>query len=198
MKVKSSETVIETITRKVKLKGITSIMFDRYPGDNNTELEPYQKVYLNQEGELCVPATNIVSALTAENTNSYPRVIMDKRKYKDFSRAVLSYTTITPEMPKLTRKGSVIKLGPDLSTDFDKVSGVYIDRRVARLPKGIPNPKVRPVIPCPWELEFDITIFPNPRFKEQQLRNIMAQGGIALGLGTFRGVFGKFVIESWE
>lgn len=196
--VKSSETAIKTIERKVLIKGISDIMFDRYPGDNRTQLEPYQKLYLNEKGQICLPSMNLVSALTAENTNSFPRILMDKRKYKDFSRAVLSYTSIWPQMLKITKEGSPITLGDDLSNDLDAKSGIYIHRTVARLAKGIPNPKARPVIPCPWEIEFNMTIFPNGSFKEQELKNIISQGGLSLGIGTFRGVFGKFVIVKWE
>ena len=193
-----SETAIKRILRKVKIEGIADIMFDRYPGDNRTQLEPYQKLYLNEKGEVCLPAANLVSALTAENTNSFPRIIMDKKKYKDFSRAVLSYTTISPQMLNITKNGQPITLGDDLSEDIDKKSGIYIHRTVARLAKGIPNPKVRPVVPLPWEISFDLTIFPNNYFKEQELKNILSQGGLSLGLGTFRGVFGKFIITKWE
>jgi len=195
---KSSETAIKTIQRIVTIKGIADIMFDRYPGDNRTQLEPFQKLYLNEKREICLPAMNLVSALTAENTNSFPRIIMDKRKYKDFSRAVLSYTTISPQMLNLTREGKPIVLGNDLSEDLDKESGTYIHRTVARLPKGIPNPKARPVVPLPWEIKFELTMFPNQCFKEQELKNIISQGGLSLGIGTFRGVFGKFLITAWE
>ena len=36
----------DIITRNVELVGLAPIMFDRYPGDNQTKLEPYQKLYL--------------------------------------------------------------------------------------------------------------------------------------------------------
>jgi hypothetical protein len=40
-------------------------------------------------------------------------------------------------------------------------------------------------------------ILPNREIKEQDILNLFEEGGRALGLGTFRGVFGKFRIESW-
>jgi hypothetical protein len=33
---------------------------------------------------------------------------------------------------------------------------------------------------------------------EMLLRIIAQEGGRALGLGTFRGVFGKFIVDAWE
>jgi hypothetical protein len=68
---------------------------------------------------------------------------------------------------------------------------------VARLDKGIPNPKVRPVVPLDWAIEFTMDIFPNREIKEQDVLNLVEEGGRAIGLGTFRGVFGKFRIDSW-
>ena len=68
----------------------------------------------------------------------------------------------------------------------------------ARLDKGIPNPKVRPVLPMPWSLNLTLSIFPNREIKEQEIQNLFEEGGRALGLGTFRGVFGKFRVESWK
>jgi hypothetical protein len=75
---------------------------------------------------------------------------------------------------------------------------MYLDRRVARLDKGIPNPKERPVLPLPWELSFTLSIFPNKEIKEQEIMNLFSEGGIAIGLGTFRGVYGKFEVKKWE
>jgi hypothetical protein len=69
---------------------------------------------------------------------------------------------------------------------------------VARLEKGIPNPKVRPVLPMPWELEFTVTLYPNKAIQEQQLMNVFAEGMIALGLGTFRGQYGKAQVIGWK
>ena len=69
---------------------------------------------------------------------------------------------------------------------------------MARLDKGIPNPKERPVLPLPWALEFDLTIFPNKEIKEQEIKNLLTEGGQAIGLGTFRGVYGKFAVDKWE
>ena len=82
--------------------------------------------------------------------------------------------------------------------DTDPGSHIYIHRSVARLDKGIPNPKERPVLPLPWTLKFSATIFPNREIQEQQIINLFENGGLALGLGTFRGVFGKFQVKRWD
>lgn len=189
----------EIVTRSVKLIGLTDIMFDRYPGDNDTRLEPHQKLYLEPGDSRVIglPSLNIMSFLSAHNTNSAPKRLRDKRKYKDIANAMLSFVSIREQFIPLQRKGKPIVLGK-LDGDKDELSGTYIHRSVARLDKGIPNPKVRPVVPLDWGLQFTMDIFPNREIKEQDILNLIEEGGRAIGLGTFRGVFGKFKIDEWK
>jgi hypothetical protein len=188
----------DIIRRRVVLCGTRPIMFDRYAGDNDTKLEPWQKLYLEPETRVIgLPAANIMSFLSAHNTNSAPKRLRDKRKYKDICNACLSFVQIDPEFIPFTREGKPIAFGR-LDGDVDPTSGVWLHRSVARLDKGIPNPKVRPVLPTPWTLEFELTIFPNREIQEQEIVNLFDEGGRALGLGTFRGLFGKFIVEAWD
>ncbi|MCA2654525.1 hypothetical protein [Microcystis sp. M061S2] len=189
----------DIIKRKVTLRGVKDIMFDRYAGDNQTQLEPSQKLYLDPDKNIGLPAVNIMSLLTAHNTNSAPKRLRDKRKYKDICNACLSYVSIGPSFIPFLRDGKPIKFESlDQVKEVCASSGVYVHRSVARLDKGIPNPKVRPVLPTPWTLQFDLELFPNKEIKEQELINLIAEAGRAIGLGTFRGVYGKFLLESWE
>lgn len=187
----------EVIRRTVVLEGVADVMFDRYAGDNNTKLEPWQKLYLDKGEQICLPNLNLTSFMSAHNTNSAPKRLLDARKFKAVANACLSFVTITPTSLLFLRNGKPIKFGR-FEGDIDKTSGVYIHRSVARLDKGIPNPKERPVLPLPWELEFNLAIWPNKEIQEQQIINLFELGGRAIGIGTFRGVFGKFIVKSWE
>lgn len=189
----------ELIRRQVRIQGLTDIMFDRYPGDNDTKLEPWQKLYLGGDDgrQIMLPAANIMSFLSAQNTDSAPKRLLDSRKYKAFALACGSFVSIAPRMIHFTRDGKPITFGK-FEGDVDKLSGVYIDRRVARLEKGIPNPKVRPTLPVDWSLEFELQLFPNKQIQETQLMNIFTEGLLCLGLGTFRGQFGKAEVTRWE
>lgn len=84
------------------------------------------------------------------------------------------------------------------SDDKDEEAGISVHRCVARLEKGIPNPKIRPVVDLPWSLSFVLSLYQNPTLAEPMLRMLFEQGGIACGLGTYRGVFGKFEVTQWE
>ncbi len=189
----------DIINRKVELVGITELMFDRYPGDNQTKLEPHQKLYLEPGDSKVIglPTLNIISFLSAHNTNSAPKRLRDKRKFKDLANAMLSFVSIRETWVPLMRAGKPIVFGK-FEHDRDPLSGTYVHHSVARLDKGIPNPKVRPVVTLDWGLNFTLDIFPNREIKEQDVLNLMEEGGRAIGLGTFRGVFGKFRIEKWD
>jgi hypothetical protein len=203
--VANSETRTQIIRRKVCLRGIKPVMFDRYPGDNNTKLEWWQKVYLDPKtNAVSLPVINISSLLSAHNTNSAPKRLRDKRKYKDIANACLSFVSISSvgggefipfhgENDKPVLMGTI---GPN--QEVDPVSGISLHHAVARLDKGIPNPKFRPVLPRPWTLTFIMEIFPNKEIKEQEVKNLLEEAGLAIGIGTFRGVFGKFVIDEWS
>jgi hypothetical protein len=202
-KAKESDTRLEIVKRQVTLRGISDIMFDRYPGDNNTKLEWTQKIYLVPgTSVLCLPTTNIVSFLSSHNSNSAPKRLRDARQYKKICNALLSFTSIESNgvdknyIP-FTRNGKEITVGK-FGEEKEKLSGLYLLRHTARLPNGIPNPKERPTLPTPWELSFAFTIFPNKEIKEQEVVNLFSEGGIAIGLGTFRGAYGKFEIAKWE
>jgi hypothetical protein len=190
--------VTDIVTRRVTLVGLTDIMFDRYPGDNDTKLEPHQKLYLEPGASRVIglPSLNIMSFLSAHNTNSAPKRLRDKRKYKDIANAMLSFVSIREQFIPLLRKGKPIVFGK-FEGDRDPISGCYVHRSVARLDKGIPNPKVRPVVPLDWSIQFTVDIFPNREIKETDILNLIEEGGRAIGLGTFRGVFGKFRVEEW-
>lgn len=197
-----SDTRLEKVTRKVLLVGQRDLMFDRYAGDNKTQLSWDQKIYLVPGTDiLCLPAINIVSFLTAHNTNSAPKRLRDPRQFKKIANACLSFTDIygpenSPGYIPILRKGTPIKVGKFVD-GVEPTSGLYLHRSVARLDKGIPNPKERPTLPLAWEVEFNIDIYPNKEIKEQEIKNLFEEGGMAIGLGTFRGVFGKFRVEEW-
>lgn len=198
----SSDTRLKTITRQVRVEGLRPIMFDRYAGDNDTRLSWSEKIYLKPGSSvLSLPAVNINSAFTSHNTNSFPKRLRDKRKYKDICNAIQSFVLFNAcdggDYIPFLRGDTPIEVG-DFELDHDSKSGLYLHRSVARLDKGIPNPKERPTLPTPWALEFEITIVQNAAIKEAEIRNLLIEGGIAVGFGTYRGQFGKFQLVHWE
>lgn len=183
--------ISKAITRQVTLTGLTAILFDRYAGDNKTQLAPEQKLYL-QDKTVVLPSMNITSFLTAINTESAPKMLLDKREYKTVASALLASTVITPSSIPFLKNSKPIQFGGSFVDDVDPVSGIHLVYHVARLDKGIPNPKVRPMLETPWTLQFKMTILPHPDLNEDLIENLFVDGGYRIGLGTFRKAYGKF------
>lgn len=198
----ASDTRLQLVNRRVVVDGIRDLMFDRYAGDNNTKLSWNEKIYLKPgTNQLCLPAININSFFTAHNTPSAPKRLRDKRQFKDICNAIQSFVLIEAmdggAYIPILRDGKPIEVGA-FSDSVEPSSGLYLHRSVARLDKGIPNPKERPTLPLPWSIEFAIRIFPNKAIKEAEIRNLLIEGGLAIGFGTYRGQFGKFTVSIWE
>jgi len=174
---------IEVKRIKIQLSGVRPMMFDRYAGDNNTELPPDEKMYLSKDRFLTMPAINIMSLLCAENTKSVCQQFFGKQG-KQIGMGIKAYTNIEPfDIPILDDKG------PIKFTEFNEQ--INIHRGVARLKNGVPNVKVRPVLALPWYLGFTIEYQDNEYCTLENLRQAVVLGG-TLGLGTFRPVFGRY------
>ena len=188
----------EFCTIEVSLRGLRDIMFDRYSGDNKTELSLEKKMYFGEDGEtLVMPAANIMSLLTSQNTMSAPKRFLDVRKYKHTAAAFLSYITIEPFEIPFTHNGKPIKFDGKFIKRTDPGPGVYEHISVARLDKGIPNPKRRPVLKLPWSLQFKLHVYlKQQEFSLDMLEDLLKKGLFAIGLGTFRGVYGKAEIKN--
>jgi len=204
-KTRSEQGTRDLVCRKVTIRGLTPVMFDRYPGDNDTKLTPSQKLYFGDDGKtLVLPSTNLMSFLSAKNTDSAPKRLLESRKYKKFTEACAAYVSIKAVGDEYNEDLNFMRDGkPIVFTKFGEdeicpTSKVFIKRNVARLEKGIPNPKVRPVLPLPWSITFSFSLFPNEQIQEQQIKNVIQKGGYAVGIGTWRGRFGKFEVIEWE
>src|SRR4030067_1362144 len=173
----------------VQLKGIRPMMFDRYAGDNSTQLPTAEKMYLTDKRQLIIPAINILSLLCAENTKSVCRQFFGKNG-KTIAIGISSYVNINPfEIPICDDKGTIFYTGWN--------EQISVHKAVARLPKGIPNPKERPMLALPWYLNFDFEYQDNKYCTIENLRQAITMGG-TLGLGSFRPFFGRYEITKFD
>ena len=172
-----------------KLIGVRPLMFDRYAGDNSTQLPVAEKMYLDQQRRLTLPAVNLFSMLCAENTKSVCRQFFGKNG-KTIGLGMASYVTINPfEIPICDDHGPIVFKG------FNEQ--VYEHRTVARVKGGIPNPKHRPVVATPWNLQFTMDYIENKYCSLENLRQALTMGGM-LGVGTFRPFFGRYEVEQFK
>jgi hypothetical protein len=184
---------VKTTTIQVSLKGIVPIMFNKFSGSLSETLQWRDKVHtLHTDHEtIIIPSRNISNFLSSQLCDCAPKRVLGKN-WKTIAAACLSYTTITPlEIPILRNKKRLTRDN----------SGMYLDSSIAKVKKSggliIPIPIERPVIPLDWDIEFDIHLFENKDLSETMLKTIFEGGGIAIGLGTYRGVYGKFIVKKW-
>lgn len=181
--------ISDLMTIKVQLTGLRPMMFDRYAGDNSTQLPTAEKMYLTEDRQLIMPAINVLSLLAAENGKSVCRQFFGKNG-KTIALGVSSYCNITPfEIPIMDDNG------PIFFKDWNKQISVH--KAVARLAKGIPNPKERPLLALPWYLSFEFEYQENKYCTLENLRQAITMGGI-LGMGTFRPFFGRYEVTKFE
>ncbi len=180
---------MNSIKIDVSVKGIRPIMFDRFVS-MKMELSPMEKAYV-VDNKLVFPAKNIMSFLSAQTTESSPKRLMG-RKWKTIAKAALSYVTIEPyNIFFLDDKNKTIDADSsqiEIHVDNSKIkNGVLI----------VPQEKHRPVLNLPWNLKFELTLFENPDLNEAVLRRLFEEGGIPIGFGTYRGLYGKFIVQKW-
>ena len=182
---------IRKVERRIILSGLTPIMFDRYSGNNKEQLDAMEKCYVDEQGHLVLPSTNLLSFLSAQNTESATQRVVG-RGYKEVCKAALSYISIEPyNIPFIRNDEKILCNNKNIKMHF----------AVAKIMKGklaIPNPKERPMLETPWQLDFKLTLQETPELNEVLLKKIFEIGGNAVGLGTFRGVFGKFKVDMWK
>lgn len=177
------------ITVDVRLEGLRPLMFDRYAGDNKTMLPVEEKMYVDENQYLIMPALNIFSLLCAENTKSVCRQFFGKNG-KTIGLGIASYVTIEPfEIPIVGENGAI------RFTGFNEK--IYEHISVARLKNGVPNPKRRPCVRLPWALDFTLVWADNTICSMENLRQAVAMGG-TIGLGTFRPMFGRYRVARFE
>jgi hypothetical protein len=179
---------------QITLTGTLPIMFDRYAGDNKTVLPVREKAALDDNDNIVLPALNIISMLSAENTQSVAKLF--GKSAKAIARDIKAgFSVGMPEIPLLV-KGKPIKMPATLTEDSR--APVYVRLDVARVKGGIPNPKQRPVVNKPWELKFDASFIEGSECKIATLRDAFDRSGRFIGLGTFRPQFGQFALTQWD
>lgn len=183
---------MENRTTKITatLRGIRPILFDRYPGDNQTVSKTRDKLYVNARMQCCIPTLNLYSLLSASNTPSVPKRFYGKLA-ANTALGVLAFASIESDDPDDPNNCPIMdESGTIYTIDDPRILEVA---HVARLAKGIPNPKLRPMIPTGWSIRLVIELIENKFVSLATFKQMVEQGGI-LGLGTFRPIFGRYTV----
>lgn len=86
----------------------------------------------------------------------------------------------------------------DIQFDGEWSDRLYIDERMARPSDTARVIARRPVLELPWNLQFELAFNETEFISEDLLKDWFDRGGLSVGLGAYRPMFGRFVLESWE
>jgi len=192
---------LEGVTRRsVCIQGTTEIVFGRYPGHNETNLPPSEKMYLSENGrkELVFPVRNMRAFLAAENSGSCAGMFVGKG-YKKLAKFVRAFMRISPASIPILRDDTQIVFNGFDNDGVDEKAGIYVcDWEVPRK-DGIPHPGAWPHVRMPWSMEFTVDVLPNNEgVTADLLYTWFVRGGQSIGLGTYRAEYGKFDVVKWE
>ena len=187
---------MDTTKIKIGLEGVAPIMFDRFIDHSKEAKPPEQKLYLSEGNQLVIPAENIYSFLFGENPMGTARAL-EKKAGKEFVRYGMAHIFIDPVLiPFLDEQNK-----PVIFDDF-KDGRFLIWESAARTKQGTlsikQEAKPRPYLILPWKIEFNLTLVKNEKIDSVKLENWFRQGGIIIGLGTYRPRFGRFIVSEWE
>jgi len=181
------------VKHNVRLEGRRPVLFNRYPGDNDTQLPPEKKFYFGEDKKtLIFPSLNLFSMICATNSNSAAKLFFDMRAYKRVAFALSGSFEIEPAEIPFLRDGKPITF-----EGFDQ-NGITLSTAVPRVKGGIPNPCARPVLDTPWALEFSLAFLPTEFCSEESWRELWVFAGQLIGIGSYRGPYGKFSVAKWE
>ena len=180
---------------QIELEGLADLMFDKFI-DHSSEKRPVeQKLYLNQNSELVIPAENLYAFLFGENPPGCAKAFEGK-KGKEYIRLGQGSIFISPVFIPVLHKGLPIVIEKTIGEQFWTFEAAPRTKQGSLSIKQEIKP--RPVLKLPWSLCCEITFIESPIITETKILNWFTRGGIEIGLGTYRPRFGRFRVKRFE
>lgn len=196
---------------KFKVEGLTDIMFDAVMG-GRTPLPPAakpgkiptmvdykdieNKMYYPPGGEkhIVFPADNILAFFTAQKKGAIVLIRADK-KGKAIANRAMAKIAVESQYPPITRNSALIIPNGFDKDGCDKKAGIIaFPKKAKEQTKDTFLIHIRPVVLRPWEIEFTLTIQPDPDINLNTIREWLAVGGLEVGFGNHRPQYGRFRI----
>ena len=187
---------LEITKIKVKIAGISEIMFDRFYDYSKEQKPPEQKLYLADENRVVLPQANIEAFLFGENPQGCAKAFEGK-KGKEYIRMGMSHVFIDETIIPFTDDE-----GKEIIFDGFGNEHFWIHEGSPRSKSGSlsikQEMKQRPVLKMPWSLSFTFRLIKNTSIDETKLYNWMVRGGMQIAIGTYRPRWGRFMVEDWK
>lgn len=187
---------IETKSITLRLNGNCPIMFDRFYGQEKDTRPPEQKFYLSSGNKIVLPTENIYSFMFGENPAGAAKT--EGKKSKEYIRMGYSHILVDPvdNVPFQRNGQDIVFKEWEGNEDLYYVSEFSPRTKMSGSPNSIKqNLKKRPVLLTPWSVTFTFTVIKNPLITVEKIFNWFSEGGILIGLGTYRPRFGRFTTE---
>lgn len=180
---------------RLTLNGQSEIMFDRFYGQEKDTRPPEQKFYLVEGNVIVLPTENLYSFLFNENPPGCAK--SEGKGGKDYIRIGQSHLFIDPvDFIPFKRNGKDIVFdGFEGNEDIYHITGFAPRTKQGSLSIK-QNLKKRPALKTPWALTFTITLVKNEKITADKVINWFHNGGITIGLGTYRPRFGRFSVQA--
>lgn len=176
---------------KVKLEGIKPIIFNCFVSIKD-EVPTIRKVPVI-DGKLAISGDRLLAFLIANKPEQPPgciKLFMKSTEYKKVLPLVKAYVGHQLVIPVLV-DGKEVKF-----SDFEKSEEVKIQKdKVCGGP--VPSIVERPIVEN-WSLEFQINLVENKEISLERLKEWYERGGIEVGLGASRPVYGQFTVSKFE
>ena len=175
----------------VKLVGIKPWIFNSFvsiePGVPTIKKVPVV------DGKLAITGDRILAFLISNNPKSPPgciKLFIDSRKYKSLLPKVMAYVGFQPVIPLLIDGKEIefknFEKTPEVKVRKDKVTG-------GTCPMIVERPFIDNV-----SIEFYINLIENTEITFDRLKDWFERGGIEVGIGASRPVYGQFIVEKFE
>jgi hypothetical protein len=175
----------------IKLVGIKPIIFNQFVSIK--EEPPVEKKIPLVDGKVAISGDRILAFLI-DNKPERPagcvKAFTNSKQYKAVLPKVKAYIGFQPVI-------SVLCEGKEINFEnFDKTPQVKVRKDKVC---GGPVPMIveRPIIEN-WSMEFIINLIENPEITFEKLQSWFERGGIEVGLGCSRPVYGQFIVEKFE
>lgn len=179
-------------TVSVSLRGLTPIMFDAFRGQEELPVERKLYIARSDQKSLILPASNIVGFLASRSSVSCLRAFVNNRDWRVRTAELQGNVAVSPAEIKFTDGNRSIEF------DGSWTDALYIDERMARPSDTARVIARRPVLEPPWQLDFELTLNETEFISEDLLRDWFERGGLSVGIGAYRPMFGRFEVVRWE
>ena len=179
-------------TFDVIANGLSPLMEDRFFGQETGT--PQEKLYLSsKDGKTLIwPNANVMGFFASKSSVSVIRLgMMGEGRDKNAAVLMGSLAIEPTEIPILSNGKPIVFEG----TWTDQL---YLDTRMARPSATARVMVTRPVIDVPWSMAFVLRVVETKDVTVENVMTWLENGGLLVGFGAFRPLFGRFLVECTE